>query len=567
MRIRVPLLVKILVPLVLLFVLTVTASGYRVYRESTLRFQAEMNTRLRRLATLVAASVPTDTLRTITSPADTNNAAYTEVENVLDQAVTAGNLAWMGIYYRDGNTLYYWVDYSETGVGYPFLYATPAHFAAYEDLQVHRVQYADEFGSYYGFVAPILVPGGDGEEVLGLVEAVIDGESSQLLERDTLERVLPFLIGGSLATILLTVLITTLVFNRPLQKLKQGALILGAGEFGHTIDLRSRDELGDLAETFNRMSTEIERLYRERVEAERRRREEEITRLQESERILEERVTERTFELVQRNKDLTQAQVELAAARDRAIAADRAKSEFVTFATHELKVPMTSIKGYAELLAAGKIGAVSQSQADILQSISAIVDRMATLVSDLSDVSRIESGMLRLNTRPLALLEAVNEVTLSARHQLDESGLRLSVQMADDLPLLQADRTRLVQILTNLISNAYKYTPPGGQITISAAPVPAAGDGRMVQVDVADTGIGIRTEDQDRIFEKFFRADDRRVTDVPGTGLGLNITRNLVKMQGGRIWFDSEYGHGTTFHFTLPCAQVSTPFGSAGQPS
>lgn len=561
MNIRIPLLFKITAPLVLLITITIAVSGYRVYRESTERFEHDRDIRLERLAEVTAASIPIASLQQVREPLDLMSEAYAEVEAVLNNAASAGNLNWIGIYYREGGVLYYWVDNSRSGVGYPFFYATPEHFAALDNREVRRVEYADEFGSYYGFVAPILIEGDDGPQAIGLVEVVIDGESAQLIERDTLRRVLPILIGGSIIAIFITVLVTAVVFDRPLQQLEQGALALAHGEFGYTIDLASRDELGDLAATFNQMSLEIDRLHREQIEAERKRREEEVARLQESERILEEKVAERTFELVRRNQELTRAQAELAEARDKAVAADRAKSEFVSFAAHELKVPMTSIKGYAELLAAGNVGPVNENQISMLRTISAIVDRMATLVSDLADISRIESGMLRLNCRPLSLAEVINEVVTASHYQINERRLSLSVNLPPDLPLVQADHIRLVQVLTNLVSNAYKYTPPGGRITIEAKRV-TNGEARRtgdepsyVQVSVADTGIGIKPEDYSKVFTKFFRADDRIVNDTSGTGLGLNITRHLVELQGGRIWFESEYGRGTTFYFTIPAAE------------
>jgi serine phosphatase RsbU (regulator of sigma subunit) len=278
MKIRIPLFAKIMTPLVALIILTVGLSGYLVYQESTGRLQSDIDTRLERIATTVATTVNTETLRLIREPVDVDGPEYQQVLQQLDQARTAGNLAWTGIYRRDGDFLYYWVDADSTGVGYPFFYATPEHFAAFQDRQPHRIQYSDEFGSYYGFVAPIVVTDESGPHVIGLVEASIAEESRGLLQRDTLNHVLPILIGGSLVAVGLSLLITFTSFNRPLRRLQVGALTLAGGHFGYTIDLRSRDELGDLANTFNQMSTQIERLYRERAESERIQREIEIAR-------------------------------------------------------------------------------------------------------------------------------------------------------------------------------------------------------------------------------------------------------------------------------------------------
>jgi sigma-B regulation protein RsbU (phosphoserine phosphatase) len=269
-RIRAPLFVKIMTPLVLLIGLAVGLSGYRVYQESTQRWQTEMDTRLERVTTLVAGNIDSDLLKSIRTPSDIDNPAYLQIAGRLEEAVVAANVAWIGIYYREGDYFYYWVDYDHSGVGYPFFYATPAHFAAYADRQTHPVEYTDEFGSYYGYVAPIIVTNDEGEaEVIGLVEALVDQESRTLLQQATLSRVLPILLGGGLVAIAFSTLITLWLFNRPLRRLQQGALALAQGRFGQTITLSSNDELGDLANTFNQMSRQLEQLYQERAERER----------------------------------------------------------------------------------------------------------------------------------------------------------------------------------------------------------------------------------------------------------------------------------------------------------
>lgn len=276
---RVPLVVKILTPLVLLIVITVGVSGYRVYRESTDRWQVEMDTRLARVSTQVADNLSREALLSIRHPHDVDSPAYGQIVARMEQAVLAANIAWMGIYYQEDGHFYYWVDYDYSGVGYPFFYATPAHFAAYADGQPHPVEYTDEFGSYYGFVAPITMTNANGEtEVIGLVEALVDQESRYLLQQDTLKRILPILVGGSLLAIALSVVITVVLFNQPLRHLQRGAIALSEGKFGYTIPFYSGDELGQLALTFNQMSIQLEELYREQAEQERMRRELEIAR-------------------------------------------------------------------------------------------------------------------------------------------------------------------------------------------------------------------------------------------------------------------------------------------------
>lgn len=239
--------------------------------------------------------------------------------------------------------------------------------------------------------------------------------------------------------------------------------------------------------------------------------------------------------------------------------ANDAKSDFVSFVAHELKNPMTSIKGYTELLAGGAVGQVNEMQGNFLQTIKANVERMSTLVSDLNDNSKIEAGRLRLEYKATSAADLVDEVIRTFTRQIEEKKQTLELVIADHLPPMWADRVRVAQVLTNLISNAHKYTPEGGmiQVGVQASDNLWDPDGapRVIRLSVKDSGIGMTIEDQQKIFQKFFRSEDPKAREVPGTGLGLNITRSLVEMQGGRIWFESEYRQGTTFHFTVPVAE------------
>ncbi len=238
--------------------------------------------------------------------------------------------------------------------------------------------------------------------------------------------------------------------------------------------------------------------------------------------------------------------------------ANEAKSEFVGLVSHELKTPMTSISGYTDLLIKGAVGPVNDMQRQFLETIRTNVERMKTLVSDLADVTRIETGRLRLEKSPISVRSALEESLRSVQAQIEAKGQTLIVEVPDDLPLVMADQTRLIQIFTNLLSNAYKYTPEGGTITVSAESVDNQwdddGPDKVVHCWVSDTGIGMSEEDLQNLFQKFFRSENPLVRQAPGTGLGLNITKNLVELHGGRIWVESELGKGSTFHFTMPVA-------------
>jgi signal transduction histidine kinase len=242
-------------------------------------------------------------------------------------------------------------------------------------------------------------------------------------------------------------------------------------------------------------------------------------------------------------------------------AANLAKSEFVSFVSHELKTPMTSIKGFTDLISSKVVGPVNETQANFLGTIRSNVDRMATLVSDLADISRIEAGRLRLDFGPVSVTEIIEEVTRSINHQMEEKQQSLTMQIAPELSPVWADRTRLIQILTNLVSNATKYSPQNGRITICAEAAQnnwdPGGTPKVVHISVQDTGFGIAPEDQEKIFQKFFRSEDQAIRDAPGTGLGLNITKTLVEMQGGKIWFATEFRKGTTFHITVPVLETA----------
>ena len=242
-------------------------------------------------------------------------------------------------------------------------------------------------------------------------------------------------------------------------------------------------------------------------------------------------------------------------------AANLAKSDFVSFVSHELKTPMTSIKGFTDLLAGGVVGPINDTQANFLNTIRSNVDRMTTLVSDLADISRIEAGRLRLDFEAVSVSEVIDEVVRSTRAQIEEKEQALDVHIPSNLPPMWGDRTRLIQILTNLVNNAYKYTPQKGHIEIITEQVDNRWDPngakKVIHTAVRDNGYGINPEDQKKIFQKFFRSDDQKIRDIPGTGLGLNITKILVEMQGGRIWFESEPHRGTTFHYTIPIVETA----------
>lgn len=259
----------------------------------------------------------------------------------------------------------------------------------------------------------------------------------------------------------------------------------------------------------------------------------------------DEPFTEHQVDLVERAATRASVAIEngrLYAAVQRA---DRAKSEFVGIVAHDLKAPMTGIKGYADLLL--MLGELSDSQANYLRKISATVERMEMLVSDLADISRIESGYFFMDETQFAVAEVVQALRDNVAPQIQARGHRFVEDVADGIPLIYGDYYRLLQVLTNLLSNAYKYTPDGGTITLDIRT-----EGERVRFSVADTGIGLTPEQIDKLGTKFWRADDEYTRSQPGTGLGFSITRSLVEQMGDSIRIQSEVGAGSTFTFSIP---------------
>ena len=237
---------------------------------------------------------------------------------------------------------------------------------------------------------------------------------------------------------------------------------------------------------------------------------------------------------------------------------DRLKSEFVATVSHELRTPMTSIRGYVDILLMGAAGALTENQTHFLEIIRSNTERLNVLVTDLLDVSRLESGRITLTPQPLALEEIAQDVIddVSRRAEEEEKPMNFSIDIEADLPPVYADPDRLRQIINNLVENAYHYTPENGQVQVF---VHRADDADEVQVDVKDNGVGISPDDLEQVFDRFYRGEDPLVLATPGTGLGLSIVQQLVEMHKGRIWVESTgiEGEGSTFSFTIPIYQES----------
>jgi len=225
---------------------------------------------------------------------------------------------------------------------------------------------------------------------------------------------------------------------------------------------------------------------------------------------------------------------------------ERVRRDFVANVSHEFKTPLTAIQGFAETLLAGAIDD-PQNRLHFLEIILEHSRRLARLTDDLLKLSKMDADRLELEIRRLSVSQFVESCIETTQRPAAEKDLRISVNLQQPLPDIAADRRRLSEVLQNLLDNAMQYTPAGGQIMVSAS-----ADNTEVTFTVSDTGIGIPQADQSRIFERFYRVDVARSREVGGTGLGLSIAKHLVEVHGGRIWVESEVGHGSQFHFTVP---------------
>ena len=231
--------------------------------------------------------------------------------------------------------------------------------------------------------------------------------------------------------------------------------------------------------------------------------------------------------------------------REKAI--DRMKSEFISVASHELRTPMTSIKGSVDLILSGFAGDTSPEMQELLEIAQKSCDRLVRLVNDILDLAKIESGQMKMTRLPGDITEIVVRSICAVKPLADRSEVRLRVERPQPLPAVELDADRIEQVITNLLSNAVKFSPTRGEVVVEILPVED-----WVQCSVIDRGSGIPEKDLKRIFGKFQQLSEGRKRG--GTGLGLAITQALVEEHGGTIWVESVVGNGSRFIFRLPAA-------------
>jgi two-component system phosphate regulon sensor histidine kinase PhoR len=241
---------------------------------------------------------------------------------------------------------------------------------------------------------------------------------------------------------------------------------------------------------------------------------------------------------------------------------ERVRRDFVANVSHEFRTPLTAIQGFAETLLAGAMND-PQNRERFLEIIVEHSRRLARLTEDLLMLSKMDADRLELEIRRVSVAQLIESCMETSRHRAAEKEIEISVKPFNGLPDVAGDRRRLAEVLQNLLDNATQYTLSRGRIVVSAEV-----RGTEVVFTVADTGIGIPTADQPRIFERFYRVDAARSREAGGTGLGLSIAKHIVEVHGGRIWVESEVGRGSRFHFSVPIygperATRPTPAGTA----
>jgi signal transduction histidine kinase len=280
----------------------------------------------------------------------------------------------------------------------------------------------------------------------------------------------------------------------PLRRIRDQLAAIAGGDFARHAEVANRDEIGALAADVNRMSDELQRVYRE---------------------------------------------LELASEH---------KSQFLATMSHELRTPLNAIIGFSEVLHEQMFGELNERQLAYVQDVLEAGKHLLSLINDVLDLAKVEAGKMELELSEIALADVLRSAVSMHAERASRGGIELSLSSEPDAITVAADARRIRQIVFNLLSNAVKFTPPQGRVDISAR----LADGQ-VAIAIADTGPGIPATELETIFEEFEQTSHGKRAD--GTGLGLPLSRKLVELHGGRLWAESEPGHGSTFRFTLPVRQ------------
>lgn len=343
-------------------------------------------------------------------------------------------------------------------------------------------------------------------------------------------RLMKAAVKGGLITLFVlvisSVIFSILINNElllPLRKITLATVAASHGDLRQEVDINSRNELGILARQFNLM---IHDLREWRIK------------LEQSNYSLEEKVKERIKDLKKLNDELTDTNVQLREL-------NKVKTNFISMVSHELRTPLTAIKGFISTLLRKDISIDDKTKEKYLVICDKESDRLARLIDDLLNITRIESGRMELFYDKINVEELVGEIFEDSHEKTPKN--KFTVNFEESFPRVEADREKIKKVIRNFMDNAIKYSPPKGEISIS---------GRVledeIEISVEDHGNGIPEDQLHKVFEKFYRVDDEINRKNPGTGLGLAISKSIIELHGGIIWAESELDKGSRFVFTVP---------------
>ena len=326
----------------------------------------------------------------------------------------------------------------------------------------------------------------------------------------------------------------------------------------YSIRLRSttKDEMGSLIRGFNKMLEQIEIRDKE---------------LEKHKHHLEDEVSKRTQELVETNKNLQEAVTELKGAKRTAEHANKAKSDFLANMSHELRTPLNHIIGFTELVVDKNFGDLNENQEEYLNDVLNSSRHLLSLINDILDLSKVESGKIDLTPSRINLENLLENSLTMVKEKAIKHGLQIGVNINEVPETITVDERKMKQIIYNLLSNSVKFTPDGGQVQVNARKTDSdslrsrfGGKGfqpsnaesnnkEWIQISVKDTGIGLKENDVNRIFKPFEQVENSRSRKYKGTGLGLSLVKNMVELHGGWLWAESDgVGKGATFSFVIP---------------
>ena len=365
-----------------------------------------------------------------------------------------------------------------------------------------------------------------GVNVLGTHECICQMQWCLLAEVDEKEALAPLgkikglfvIVTFSLPVIawLIGIFISTRI-TRPIDKLRKGTEIIGAGNLDYKVGTGAKDEVGQLSRAFDKMSGDLKKT---------------------------------TTSVDNLNKEIAERKK----AEEKAEEALKVKSQFISMVSHELRTPLTAVREGIGIVLDGSAGKINTEQEDFLDTAKRNVDRLARLINDVLDYQRLEAGRMEYEMKENDINELVKEVEKTMRPLVEEKKLDFTTHLGGGLPKIAFDRDKITQVLSNLVNNAIKFTDKGA-LAISTERAENA-----VVVSVKDTGIGIKEEDMDKLFQRFSQiavSKDRKAGT--GTGLGLAISKKIVQQHGGKIWVESVFSQGSTFHFTLPLRPFPPP--------